>query len=463
MWDRTRKNFTAIVLIATGHFRAGAGPSFAATVSQHLELDVGTSNFLKILTPPNSALCAPYRFESKCHRRRATGFWMDVFPSIFKTATMLRWTMRWAVFFSAFAAQGEIKDWQFRNGDTLALELRHAALEEAYFEDKRGRSISFPILAFEPIYQAEIVDWGRKQDARLATADDKLPTRFTQRFRDHMRLPEEGKLRSVDWTDRAEPEYYALYYSASWCGPCKRFSPELVSRYEVLKQIHGDLFEFALISNDRNRRDAVNYMIDYKMPWFGTYAHADRSPWRGMSGSGIPHLVIVTREGHQLFSSYRNGEYVGPRDPLDRFSKLLRQVNPELDFGRSVITPGVNREKLQEAFKASAKEARETQKPRPPKAVLTGFNLLKQWAEDGSPPTVIRCKLRICAHGTVDSIDTEPALLPEYAERLRLQSLLWQFLPAFDEDGQRVAQAVAFDLKLPLPAGALRNESVARK
>lgn len=371
--------------------------------------------------------------------------------------------MRGIVLCSALTAQGEIKEWQFRNGDTAALELRHAVLDEAYFENQRGEAISFPILAFAPIHQAEIVDWARKQEARLMAREKNSPSRFTQRFREHMRLPEDGKLRPVDWTHRAEPAYYALYYSASWCGPCKRFSPELVSRYEVLKQLHGDLFEFALISNDRNQRDAVNYMVDYKMPWFATYTHADRSPWRGMSGSGIPHLVVVTREGDVLFSSYRNGEYVGPRDPLDRFSEILRQVNPELDFGRSVTTPGVNLEKLREAFAATAKEAREAKQARPPRSILTGFDLLEPWAEDGAPKEVLRCKLRICPYGTVESIRTEPALLPEYAERLRLQSLLWQFLPAFDAAGERVARTVAFDLKLPLPAGARQPESVAVK
>jgi len=368
---------------------------------------------------------------------------------------MNRWIVGLAVFGLALVAPAERKEWQLRNGDTMVLELRHAVLDEAYFLSKQGNPVSFPILSFDRRHQAEIVDWARRRDARLASAEISPESRFTKRFRDHMQLPQNGKLRSVDWTERAEPEYYALYYSASWCGPCRRFTPELVSRYEVLKKMHGGLFEFALISSDRTRGDAVKYMEDYQMPWFGNFNHADRRPWVRMKGNGIPHLVVVSREGHVLFSSYRNGEYVGPRDPLDRLGDILLQVNPDLNLGRSVVTPGVNLEKLREAFQLAAKEAREAEEPRPPQSVLTGFELLQPWEEAGAAEEDIRFELVICPHGTVDSIRTEPALAPEYAEVLRLQTLLWQFLPAFNEKGERVQKTVGFNLKLPLPAGAL--------
>jgi nucleoredoxin len=41
-----------------------------------------------------------------------------------------------------------------------------------------------------------------------------------------------------------------LYFSASWCGPCKAFTPKLAACYKALKE-RGAPFEIVFISSDK--------------------------------------------------------------------------------------------------------------------------------------------------------------------------------------------------------------------
>jgi nucleoredoxin len=47
----------------------------------------------------------------------------------------------------------------------------------------------------------------------------------------------------------AGKEVIALYFSASWCGPCKRFTPMLVDVYNLLKS-QGRGFEVVFVSGE---------------------------------------------------------------------------------------------------------------------------------------------------------------------------------------------------------------------
>lgn len=65
--------------------------------------------------------------------------------------------------------------------------------------------------------------------------------------------------------DVATPEkYYIFYYTASWCGPCLRYTPALVKWYNENK---NDNFEIVLITWDDNTRDMKDYAVSKKMPW----------------------------------------------------------------------------------------------------------------------------------------------------------------------------------------------------
>ena len=37
-----------------------------------------------------------------------------------------------------------------------------------------------------------------------------------------------GNLVALDESDLAQKKIYGLYFSAHWCGPCRKFTPKLV-------------------------------------------------------------------------------------------------------------------------------------------------------------------------------------------------------------------------------------------
>lgn len=90
-----------------------------------------------------------------------------------------------------------------------------------------------------------------------------------------------------------------LYFSGSWCGPCRMFTPKLVQVYQELSS-KAD-FEVVFISTDRDDESFDGYFS--KMPWpaipFSDLAI--RKHLRELfKVRGIPHLVILDVNGKVL-------------------------------------------------------------------------------------------------------------------------------------------------------------------
>ncbi len=63
-----------------------------------------------------------------------------------------------------------------------------------------------------------------------------------------------------------QAKYIALYYGAGWCGPCHKFTPDLVAFYNEMKPKCPD-FEVVFVSRDSSAAEMDNYMAEMKMPW----------------------------------------------------------------------------------------------------------------------------------------------------------------------------------------------------
>jgi nucleoredoxin len=101
-------------------------------------------------------------------------------------------------------------------------------------------------------------------------------------------------------------KYYVFYYTASWCGPCKAFTPQLIKFYNEHKT---ENFEIVLISSDSDVKSMESYAAKNKMPWpqlkFDQLATFKGKFNHGVSG--IPSVIvcdlkgnIVTRDGRDL-------------------------------------------------------------------------------------------------------------------------------------------------------------------
>jgi len=117
---------------------------------------------------------------------------------------------------------------------------------------------------------------------------------------------------------------YVLYFGASWCGPCRKFSPSLV-RFAQEESAANPRLAFVLMSNDEKDPDMLEYMKMEKMPWPAMPLERLRKTplFLGQAAGYIPHLVVLDRYGLVLASSVENGQYVGPERALAALQELV--------------------------------------------------------------------------------------------------------------------------------------------
>lgn len=123
--------------------------------------------------------------------------------------------------------------------------------------------------------------------------------------------------------------HFAFYYSASWCGPCQKFTPKLIEGYKKLKEQYPD-FELIFVSNDHNEKEMIRYMVKHQMPWPAVrYKDIDDSvnKWAGQS---IPWLVGVNPLGIGETSNAILGKSVNPEKILKEISDLLEGKPQEI-------------------------------------------------------------------------------------------------------------------------------------
>jgi nucleoredoxin len=131
-------------------------------------------------------------------------------------------------------------------------------------------------------------------------------------------------------------QIYGLYFSAHWCAPCRKFTPQLVAYYNQIAHDHPE-FEIIFVSADKSAEDMATYMRESGMPWpaieYGKLANVPAL--QKYAGRGIPDLVIVDASGKVLADSFVGGKYVGPGRVLDDLSAIFaRGGSPQVAANR---------------------------------------------------------------------------------------------------------------------------------
>lgn len=105
-------------------------------------------------------------------------------------------------------------------------------------------------------------------------------------------------------------KYFGLYFSASWCPPCRMFTPVLGKFVEEFKKKRDDV-EFIFCSSDRDEGSFKEYFK--KMPFLALDVFGDgngKALKEFLSGKvgvrGIPHLAIIDSDGNVVCKNARS-------------------------------------------------------------------------------------------------------------------------------------------------------------
>lgn len=98
----------------------------------------------------------------------------------------------------------------------------------------------------------------------------------------------------------SEAELVGLYFSASWCGPCRFFTPLLKEFYEEMNR-KKKVIEIVFVSKDYTEYEFGSYFKT--MPWLAI-PFTDRARLNSLSSRfkvfGIPTLIILGKNGNVL-------------------------------------------------------------------------------------------------------------------------------------------------------------------
>ena len=221
----------------------------------------------------------------------------------------------------AASAHAEFRTWTRSDGKTAELELVSVTAaggeKSGEFKLRDGRAITLKQSALNETDAKLLAEW---QPAAVA-----VPGVFDGVLSNNLVKLSGKSLKSCkDFVPPAK--YYMFYYTASWCGPCHKFTPSLVEFYNKHKPGNGD-FEVILITCDSDEKAMEEYAVELKMPWpqlklskVEKFKKEFKHP-----GGGIPNLVLTDPQGNLIKTSYEGKNYVGPTAVMNHLATLLEK------------------------------------------------------------------------------------------------------------------------------------------
>lgn len=225
---------------------------------------------------------------------------------------------------AAAVCSAEIRTWTDTQGRSMEAEFIRVDGEKVSFQKPDGMRYGFPLAQLSQADQDYIKSLNEPDSNAGSEAAPTLAESELAEWLDKNLVAVDGKkVARLRESHLPQAEYIAIYYSASWCPPCRKFTPLLVDFYNEKRAKH-DNFELVYVSSDSSEEAQEKYMLDDKMPWPAVkFSKAKDNIARQYAGSGIPCLVLLDRQGNILKHSYVDGKYVGPSVVMNELGNLL--------------------------------------------------------------------------------------------------------------------------------------------
>ena len=223
-------------------------------------------------------------------------------------------------------ASAEFRTWTRTDGKTAELELTGVSdvngEKSGDFKMRNGKTVTLKASSFTDADAKLLAEW----KPAPAPSDPAAAASVFDGVLDGDLVKLSGKsLKS--FKDFQKPtKYYLFYYTASWCGPCHKFTPSLVEFYDKNKPGNQE-FEIVLISSDNDEEAMEEYAAEMKMQWpqlkmskVEKFRKEFKHP-----GGGIPNLVLTDLQGNLIKTSYEGKTYVGPTVVMNHLATLLKK------------------------------------------------------------------------------------------------------------------------------------------
>lgn len=145
-----------------------------------------------------------------------------------------------------------------------------------------------------------------------------------------------------------EGKTLGLYFSASWCPPCRKFTPELIEAYNEL--LPKENFEIVFVSGDHDDESFQGYFK--KMPWLAI-PFSDSEVLESLSElfevKGIPHFVVLNDEGAvvndsgvEIIREYGAEGYPFTRDRIKELTEKEAAAKMAQTLSSILVSPSRN-------------------------------------------------------------------------------------------------------------------------
>ena len=174
----------------------------------------------------------------------------------------------------------------------------------------------------DTLYQDQL-----KRARAVAPAKSGLPNILADHFKGDLVSWKNGSLARCDDEVLAKKKLIALYFSANWCAPCRKFTPQLVEFYNRVAPQHPE-FDVVFVSFDRSPAGMETYMRETKMPWpaIDFTKLPGKEALRKYAGESIPCLVLLDDSGKVISDTYAGQKYVGPEKVLTDLNAILAKT-----------------------------------------------------------------------------------------------------------------------------------------